>query len=396
MTADQGPTSFESSPATQAPMQTLRAWAEIDLAAIHGNVLRLREAAGPAEVMAVVKADAYGHGLLPSAAAARSAGATWLGVALLEEALALRDAGDEGRLLAWLPTPGDRFADCVRADIDLNAAAPWMLAEIAAGALSVGRTARVHLKIDTGLGRGGASESGWPELVRLALARQRSGEIEIVGIWSHLAHADNPNHPMIARQLAAFDDAIEYARGQGVRPQVCHISNSAATLTLPRARYDLVRPGISVYGISPGPEVGTSKALGLRPAMSFAARLVQVKRLPAGHGVSYAHQYVTKRETTVGLVPVGYADGIQRSASNAGPVLAAGRQRRIAGRVCMDQFVLDLGDDLAVEGDQVLLFGPGDRGEPTAEDWAAVCQTIAYEIVTCVGPRIERIFIGGQ
>ncbi len=394
---DQGPDSFEGSPSgSYSPSPQLRAWAQVDLSAIEANVARLAEAAPTADVLAVVKADAYGHGLIPVAAATRRGGAQWLGVALLEEAITLREAGDDGSIFAWLPVPGDRFDECIRLNVDLGVAAPWMLTEIAHAAASVGRPARIHLKVDTGLGRSGVAGSQWPELVREALAANRRGEVEIVGIWSHLAYADSPDHPTVARQVEEFEDALAVAQRLGVEPQYRHLANSAATLRLPATHYDLVRPGISIYGLSPGPEVGTPSSLGLRPAMTLGARLVLVKRLPAGHGVSYAHQYVTDRETTVGLVPLGYADGIPRAASDRGPVLAAGRNRMIAGRVCMDQFVLDLGDDPAREGDEVILFGPGDRGEPDANDWAEAADTIGYEIVTRIGPRVPRIHTGGH
>ncbi|NQU37625.1 MAG: alanine racemase [Actinobacteria bacterium] len=397
--ADAGPASFESSPSRAGRSDgdtdaRPRAWAEIDLAAIAANTARLIDVAGNAEVMAVVKADAYGHGLVPVARTVREAGADWLGVALIEEALTLRSVGDSGRILAWLPTPGDQFAACVRGDIDIGISAEWMLSEAAAAGAAIGHRARVHLKIDTGLGRSGATPADWSGFVRSAIAAARRGEVEVVGIWTHLAYADSPDHPTITAQLEAFDSAVTIAARLGLDVQYRHVANSAATLKTPESHFDLVRPGIAIYGISPGPEVGTPASLGLRPAMSLGAKLVLVKRLPAGHGVSYAHQYVTQRETNVGLVPLGYADGIARIASNRAPVLVAGKVRPVAGRVCMDQFVVDIGDDEARAGDEVMLFGSGARGEPTAHDWALACDTIAYEIVTTVGPRVKRIYRG--
>ncbi len=393
--SDLGPDSFESAPRTQQfAGPQMRAWAQVDLGAIEANVARLAEAAPNSELMSVVKADGYGHGLVQSAHACRNGGAQWLGVALLEEAIALRDAGDLGPILAWLPVPGDKFAECVHRKIDLGVSALWTLTEAAQAGAAVGRPARVHLKIDTGLGRSGATSDRWPELLREAIAATRRGELEIVGIWSHLAYADSPDHPTIARQIEEFEDALGVALRMGVEPAYRHLANSAATLRLPATHYDLVRPGISVYGISPGPDVGTPSSLGLRPAMTLGARLVMVKRLPVGHGVSYAHQYVTEHETTVGLVPLGYADGIPRAASNRGPIWVGGRNRHIAGRVCMDQFVVDLGDDPVQEGDEVILFGPGDRGEVDVNEWAAQADTIGYEIVTRIGPRVPRIYVG--
>jgi alanine racemase len=213
-------------------------------------------------------------------------------------------------------------------------------------------------------------------------------------VWSHLAYADAPGHPTVRRQAEAFSAAVAAAESAGLRPEVRHLANSAATLTAPDLHLDLVRPGIAVYGISPVPDLGGPPDFGLRPAMTLTGRLVLVKRVPAGSGVSYGHEYVTDRETTLGLVPLGYADGIPRHAGNAGPVLAAGRRRTLAGRVCMDQVVLDLGDDAAAAGDEVVLFGPGDDGAPTAQDWADAAGTIAYEIVTRVGPRVPRTYTG--
>ncbi len=372
----------------------LRAEARIDLDAIRANVQRLRAAAPTAELMAVVKAEGYGHGLLPSALAARDAGASWLGVAVLDEALELRDAGVEGRILAWLAAPGERWADAIRADIDLSVNSFWALDEVVSAARATERPARVHLKVDTGLGRNGATSGDWPALVQSAAKAQADGTVDVAGVWSHFAYADEPRHPTIAGQLAAFRDALVVAEDAGLDPEVRHLANSAATLTLPEAHFDLVRPGIAVYGVSPGAAVGTPQQLGLTPAMTLAARFVSVKRVPAGHGVSYGHQYVTTAETTLGLVPLGYADGIPRNATNIGPVLATGRRRTIAGRVCMDQFVLDIGDDDVAAGDEVLLFGPGTHGEPTAEDWALATGTIGYEIVTRIGARVPRVYLG--
>lgn len=371
-----------------------RAWAEIDLDALRHNVGVLRAAAPTAELMAVVKADAYGHGLLACAAAARQAGASWLGVALPAEALALRAGGDTGPLLCWLSVPGDPFAECLAAGIDVSAYDVRMLEEIGAAAEAAGRPARVHLKVDTGLARGGAMPP-WVSFFARARELERGGAIEVVGLWSHLAYADEPGHPTIAAQLGAFTAAGAAAEAAGLRPRWRHLANSAATLRLPQTHFDLVRPGIAVYGISPGPEVGTEAELDLRPVMTLRARMTMVKTLPGGVGVSYGHTYTTPTETTAGLVPVGYADGIPRSASNTGPVLAAGQVRQIAGRVCMDQVVLDLGGEPAAAGDEVVFFGDARAGHPTATDWAAAAGTIAYEIVTRIGPRIPRIVVAG-
>lgn len=377
-----------------ATRTALRAEARIDLDAIRHNVATLAERAGRADVMAVVKADGYGHGLLPAARAAIAGGATWLGVATIDEALALRRAGLTERVLAWLNAPQESWADAVAADIDLSANATWAIDHIVAAAERTGRPARVHLKLDSGLGRGGAMPQDWPELVDNALKAEASGHLRIVGLWSHFAYADQPGNPTIAAQLAVFTEGVELAERRGARPEVRHLANSAATLTLPATHFDLVRPGIAVYGLTPVPQEGAPSLYGLRPAMTLTARVVLVKRVPAGHGVSYGHVYTTERETTLALVPLGYADGVPRAATNRGEVLVGGRRRTIAGRVCMDQFVLDVGDDAVQAGDEVVLFGPGDRGEPTAQEWADVLDTISYEIVTRIGARVPKVYSG--
>ncbi|MFD9402156.1 alanine racemase [Streptomyces sp. NPDC060011] len=371
----------------------LRARAEIDLAALRANVRALRAHAPTAALMAVVKSDAYGHGAVPCARAAREAGATWLGTATPEEALALRAAGIPGRIMCWLWTPGGPWAEAIEADLDVSVSGMWALREVTAAAEAVGAPARVQLKADTGLGRGGCQPADWPELVAAALAAEARGLLTVTGLWSHLACADEPGHPSIQAQLTLFREMVAHAEQQGARPEVRHIANSPATLTLPESHFDLVRTGIAVYGISPSPEVGTPGDFGLRPVMTLSASLALIKHAPAGHGVSYGHHYVTPGETTLGLVPVGYADGIPRHASGTGPVLVAGKWRTVAGRVAMDQFVVDLGGDEPEPGAQAVLFGPGDRGEPTAEDWARAAGTIAYEIVTRIGTRVPRVYV---
>ncbi|UGY93150.1 alanine racemase [Streptomyces gobiensis] len=380
---------------TTAPEpKPLRARAEINLDALRANVRALRAHAPSAELMAVVKSNAYGHGALPCARAARQAGAGWLGTATPEEALALRAAGDRGRILCWLWTPGGPWAQAIDADIDVSASALWALNEIIAAARTTGRTARVHLKADTGLGRNGCQPADWPELLAAARAAEAEGTVKVTGIWSHFACADEPGHPSIAAQLTCYREALASAERAGLKPEVRHMANSPATLTLPEAHFDLVRPGVSVYGLSPSPEVGVPEDFGLRPVMRLSADLANVKRVSGGHGVSYGHTYTTPGETTLALIPVGYADGIPRHASGTGPVLVAGKWRTVAGRVAMDQFVVDLGGDWAEPGDEAVLFGPGDQGEPTAEDWAHAVGTIGYEIVTRISHRVPRVYVG--
>ena len=375
--------------------------ARIDLDALRSNVRRLREIAGPAAVMAVVKADAYGHGMVPCARAALEAGAGWIGTALPEEALALRAAGIEARILTWLHAPGDDFAALLRAGVDVSVSGQWALHAVLDAVEETGVPARIQLKADTGLGRNGVQPHDWPTVVEEAAKAERAELLKVTGVWSHFACADEPGHPSIRRQLTAYHEALDAALAAGLRPEVRHLANSPATLTLPESRFDLVRPGIAMYGLSPSPEVGTPGDFGLRPVMSLVARLASVKRVPAGHGVSYGHTYHTGEETRLALVPAGYADGVPRAASSAAPVSIGGRRHVIAGRVAMDQFVVDLGPAVAGEpepapGDEAVLFGPGDGGTPTAEDWAQAVGTIGYEIVTRVGPRVPRVYTGTQ
>ncbi|MEU5622763.1 MULTISPECIES: alanine racemase [Streptomyces] len=380
------------------PDAVLRARAEIDLAALRANVRALRERAPGAALMAVVKADAYGHGAVPCARAAVEAGATWVGTATPQEALALRaaEAGlpDDVRVMCWLWTPGGPWREAVEARLDVSVSAMWAMEEVVGAARAAGVPARVQLKADTGLGRGGCQPGAdWEELVAAALRAEGEGLLRVTGLWSHFACADEPGHPSIAAQLTRFREMTAYAERQGLRPEVRHIANSPATLTLPDAHFDLVRPGIAMYGVSPSPEIGTPADFGLRPVMTLAASLALVKQVPGGHGVSYGHHYTTPGETTLGLVPLGYADGVPRHASSTGPVLVDGKWRTVAGRIAMDQFVVDLGGDRPGPGAEAVLFGPGDRGEPTAEDWAQAAGTIAYEIVTRIGSRVPRVYV---
>ncbi|GIE86655.1 alanine racemase [Actinoplanes regularis] len=362
----------------------------VDLDAIRDNVARLC-AGTSAEVLVAVKADGYGHGMVPAARAAVAGGATWLGVATLDEALELRRAGIEARVLSWLIAPGLPLHEGITAGIDLSAATPGLIDELVAAARRAGEPARVHLKLDTGLSRGGAVPAEWPALFEAAAKAQAGGDVEIVGVWSHLACADVPGHESIDRQLAAFADGLTLAKQYGLTPHYRHIANSAATLTRPDAHFDLVRVGIAAYGLSPIP----GETYGLRPAMTARARVTMTKRVPAGQGVSYGLTYHTARETTLALVPLGYGDGVPRHASSTGPVRIGDTTARIAGRVCMDQVMVDVGDAPVMVGDVATLFGPGDDGGPTADDWAAATGTINYEIVTRFGSsRVPRVYTG--
>lgn len=363
---------------------------EIDLGAIRANVAKLAGATR-AQVMAVVKADGYGHGAVQSAKAAIRGGATWLGVCTLDEAFQLRAAGIDTPILAWLWMPGERVAEAVIQKIDLGVSSLRQLGAIVGAARFSGLVAGTHLKIDTGLARGGAAGDDWIALLDAAAKAQADGVIEITGAWSHLACADSPGHESVDAQLAAFSEGLAAAERFGITPRVRHLANSAALLTRPDTHFDLVRAGIACYGLTPVP--GTD--FGLRPAMTAKSRVLYAKRVPAGQGVSYGHTYVTTRPTTVAVIPFGYADGVPRHASNSGPVLVNGQRFRIAGRVCMDQFVVDAGDAVVSEGDDVVLFGPGDNGEPTADDWADASGTLNYEIVTRIGSaRVRRTYRG--
>ncbi|HET7823287.1 MAG TPA: alanine racemase [Ornithinibacter sp.] len=372
------------------------AWVGIDLDAIRDNVAELARRAGSAQVMAVVKGDAYGHGLVPSARAALAGGATWLGVAQLAEALDLRRAGVTAPLLTWLFPPGGDVGGAIDADIEVTIGSGWTLDAVVAAARERGRPARVQVKVDTGLGRGGIL-TDWSEMVARVATAQAEGAIEVTGVWSHFAWADAPQHPTVRAQQVRFAEAADELERAGVHPDLRHLANSAATLTNPSAHFDMVRPGLAVYGLSPVPDLGDPAHFGLREAMRVTARLTLVKRARAGQGVSYGHEYVTDRDTVLGLVPMGYADGIPRSAGGRGPVLVGGQRLPVAGRVCMDQFVVDLGPGFeGAAGDEVVVLGRSVDGEPSAQDWAEAAGTINYEIITRMGPRLPRVLLGGQ
>ncbi len=354
----------------------------VDHTAITANVAALVGRTS-ADVMAVVKADAYGHGLVAAAAAARAGGAAWLGVAQPHEALDLRAAGDTGAILTWLYGADDIPApDLLEADVDVSVASLDVLKTVVEAALKTGRTARVHIGVDTGLGREGCAMAVLPELLDAVAARQREGTVEAVGMWSHLAWADQPGHPTIDAQAATFRAALDMASAAGLDITLRHLANSACTLTRPDLHFDVVRPGIAVYGLPPVPDPQGAN-WGLRPAMRVTANVVAIKHADEGQGVSYGHTYVTDKPTTLALVSAGYADGVFRSASNAGPVTIRGQRYTIAGRVCMDQFVVDVGLDAAVDvGDEVVLVGPDG---PSATEWADAAGTIDYEVVCRFG-----------
>jgi alanine racemase len=349
-----------------------RAEVTVDLDRIRHNVALLAARAGAAETMAVVKADGYGHGAVPVARAALSAGATWLGACSMAEAVALRAAGITAPILSWLDIPGTDPVD----GIDITVSSVDQLRGLS------GR--RVHLKIDTGLSRNGCPPALWPELVAAAA----ESDNEIYAVWSHLACADVPGHPSIDRQAERFAQAYQIALDAGLTPRR-HLANSAATLDRPDLHFDMVRVGIAMYGLNPLPYKED-----LRPAMTFRSSVALARRIESGESVSYGHTWTADRATTLALVPVGYADGVPRMLSGAMEVLVAGRRRPVRGRVCMDQIVVDCGDDPVRPGDEVVLFGAGDQGEPTAREWADTLGTIDYEIVTGMyRPRLTRTYL---
>jgi alanine racemase len=363
----------------------------IDTDAIAGNVAALRRHVRGVGVMAVVKSDGYGHGMIPAARAALAGGAGWLGVISVTEALALRAAGLSAPVLCLMSVPGAAHHEAIARQIDLSAGTASMVAEIAAAARRAGRPAGLHLKVDTGMSRGGATASDWPGVLTAARAAEAAGDVRIVGIWSHLACADMPGHPSIGAQVTAFRTAVAAAEQAGARPQLRHLANTPATLTLPQTWFDLVRTGGGVFGLSTLPGGPPDW---LRPAMTVRARLIQVKEVAGGTGVSYGHRYLTTGPATLGLVPFGYADGVPRRASGRLEVQVRGHRWPIAGTVCMNQFVVDFGAGTAQEGDEVVLFGPGDAGEPTVQEWADALGTISYEIVTGFGGRTPRSYFG--
>ncbi len=365
--------------------------ARIDLDAIRHNVRALAELVAPAGVMAVVKADAYGHGSVAVARAALDAGALRLGVADIDEALALRGAGIDARVLAWLHDPGASFRVPIERGVELGISSTGQLHAVADAAASAGRVADVHLKLDTGLSRNGIPRAEWPHAVAEAARLEREGLVRVRGVFSHLA---NTSPEEDAAQLEAFLRGVELAEAAGLRPDVRHLASSAAAVRFPEARLDLVRIGIGMYGIPPFGDGTTAAELGLRPAMTLQGRVAAVRRVAAGDGVSYGHTWRADRATTLALVPLGYADGVPRQASGRAEVFLRGRRRPVVGRIAMDQFLVDVGDDEVAVGDPVVLFGDPARGAPSADEWGEAAETIGYEIVTRVGPRVPRRHMG--
>jgi alanine racemase len=367
--------------------------AVVDLDAIAHNVRLLREHAGSAQVMAVVKADGYGHGAVAVGRAALAAGAAELGVATIDEALALRRDGIDSPVLAWLHSPGADFGPALEADVQVAVSSVRQLGEVLDAVERTGRTATITVKVDTGLSRNGVSAAEYPKVLTVLRRAQADGAIRVRGIMSHLVHGDDPDNQFNDLQAQRLTDMAAHAREQGVHYEIAHLSNSPAAMTRPDLAFDMVRPGIAVYGQTPIPERGD---MGLRPAMTLKCPVALVRSVRAGDGVSYGHIWIAERDTTLALLPIGYADGVFRTLSGRIDVLINGRPRRSVGRICMDQFVVDLGPgqtDVA-EGDDAILFGPGTQGEPTAQDWAELLGTINYEVVTSPRGRVTRTYRG--
>jgi alanine racemase len=365
--------------------------AVVDLGAVEHNVRVLREHAAGAQVMAVVKADGYGHGATRVAQSALAAGATELGVATVDEALTLRAEGITAPVLAWLHPPGIDFGPALLADVDIAVSSVRQLDELLDAVRRTGRTAAVTVKVDTGLNRNGVAPEHYPSMLAALQRAVAEDAVRLRGLMSHLVYADQPDNPINDIQAQRFTDMVTLARSQGLLFEVAHLSNSSATLSRPDLAFDMVRPGIAVYGLSPVPALGD---MGLTPAMTVKCAVALVKSVRAGEGVSYAHTWIADRDTTVALMPIGYADGVFRSLGGRLDVVINGRRRPGVGRICMDQFMVDLGpgDVDVAEGDEAILFGPGTRGEPTAQDWADLLGTIHYEVVTSPRGRITRTY----
>ncbi len=369
-----------------------RASVEINLSAITQNFKSIKSRT-TADVLAVVKADAYGHGLIPVSKALEEAGADWFGTALLEEALNLRKAGILKPIISWLTPLGEDFKSAIDLDIDLGIPSIDLLDEVIKTASLTGKTARIHLEIDTGMSRGGVL-SEWDQLIKSVLAGVNLKQLKVIGIWSHFARADEPDELMNQEQLSLFEEKVNQAKAAGIDAQFIHIANSAALFTNKSAHKNIIRSGIALFGLSPDVKtIGDSSSLGLKPAMKLKAKLNLVKEVKAGSSVGYGGTAVLKSDTKLGVVALGYADGIPRSTNNLAGVFVDKKRAPIIGRVSMDQFVVDLGiTSTAKTGDEVIVFGDGSNGEYTVDEWAKAANTINYEIITRIGPRVPRIY----
>ena len=363
---------------------------QIDLGALRRNVTHLKTVLGVEHLMIVVKADAYGHGMIPCAAAAVAGGADWLGVADVTEALHLREAGIQVPILAWLHSPRDDFEQALAQRITLGVSSIAQLDAVASASWAWAEgPAPIHLKLDTGLSRNGLAPEEWRDAFARAKYLQDDGAIVVEGIFSHLA-GGGPSIDLAAHVL--FEEGVARAHDAGLNPPILHLAATATAFFSPSMRYNMVRIGIGAYGVSPDDETPVDQ-LGVTPVMTVRTRVAGVRKIPAGVGVSYEHTYVSQEPTTLALIPMGYAEGIPRSASNAASVNVSGQVRPIAGRVAMDQFVVDMGQEWVTVGDPVVIFGDPQRGHPSVSDFARASGTIGYEIVTRMGGRCTRTFV---
>ncbi|WP_132286908.1 alanine racemase [Kribbella sp. VKM Ac-2568] len=368
----------------QSPARSCVGLAEavVDLSVVRDNVQTIHKHLRPGtEVLAVVKADAFGHGAVQVARAAVEAGATWLGVARADEALQLRAAGLTVPILTWLY---DATELLLLADIDVSVSTVAELHQV----VSAPNVHNVQLKLDTGLHRGGSTPDQWIELTRAAAHYEALGAVRVRGIWSHLSHGDDLDASHSRRQLELLRTGVSLARRAGLAPEVVHLANSSGAITLDAPDCNLVRIGAALFGID---EVDA----GVRPPMRLVTKVAQVRRIRAGEGVSYGHDYVAPRDTTIALIPLGYADGIPRVAAGQANVLCRGMRMPVLGRITMDQIVVDAGQLPIEPGEPVTVFGDGSDGEPTAADWADWAGTIPHEIYCGLGPRVPRRYVEG-
>lgn len=383
------------------PTAVLSGQVSVDLSAISDNVRTLRKRTAAPHFMVVVKGNAYGHGLVDVARSALAAGADWLGTAQLHEAIVLRRAGITAPVLSWLylavengaAESGGLIRDAVEHDVDMSLGSVAQLDVVAGIARSLGRPAVVHLELDSGLSRGGARTEDWTALVAAARTAEVEGTLRVRGVWTHLAWADVPAHPANVAAVAAFEEAVVQARDAGLDPALRHVSSSANILDRPEFAFDMVRAGLAIYGLAPADHLDPAD-FGLRPALTVTAPVVLVKKVPAGTGVSYEHQAITHEPRYLGLIPLGYADGIPKGISGRSLVLIGGRRVPVIGKVCMDQFMVDLGADsngVAV-GDTAVLFGDPDTGAASADEWGAAIGSHGDEIINRIAPRLPRAY----
>lgn len=375
---------------------TLSGQVRVDLTAISDNITALKKRTEAPHFMAVVKGNAYGHGLVDVARTAVDAGATWLGTAQLSEAITLRKSGITVPILSWLylaSQTSETILEALQHGIDVSLGSVHQLEVLEGIAARLGRPAVVHLELDSGLSRGGARKEDWGALVAKARRAELNGTLRVRGLWTHLAWADVPAHPGNAAAVAGFDEAVREARAEGLTPELRHVSSSANILDRPEFHFDMVRAGLAIYGLAPADHLDPAD-FGLRPALSVTAPLVMVKKVPAGTGVSYEHQAITHEPRYLGLIPLGYADGIPKGISGRSVVRIGGRNVPVIGKVCMDQFMVDLGPDAGgiTVGDTAVLFGDPASGAASADDWGAAIGSHGDEIINRIAPRLPRVY----